>query len=639
MIRFRYLFGIGRDLDRRQVEEAQDIYRRCFPYAPEYADRIGEWLARSPRRDLEPILLLALGARAVIGFSWVMYFPDLRYAYLDYLASDPGRSARGIGGALYEATREVLQQKGARGLFLEAPHDDPELLKDPSRAPVNHKRMLFYERYGALPVVGTAFDRTATTANEGWMTHLVYDSLGRRAELRGGDARNFVGALYRRKYGLNPDNKVLSGIIASFRDGPVKLRQPKKGRDVGGDAGDSGDAASRPAKASASKTVKSPAKSPAKVTAKGASGKASATKTVKSPAKAPAAKATKGTIVKPPVVDVVRRIYPVKLVTNERHFLHHMREKGYVERPVRMDAVLRGLEGLAVEQVRPHHFGEAPIRAVHAASLIGYMARASSRLQARQLIYPTVFPMRRRHRPPREFEMRAGYYCLDTFTPLGHNTYAAARSAVDTALTGANLALDGERYVYALCRPPGHHAEPNAWGGFCYFNNASVAAHHLSAHGKVALLDIDHHHGNGSQQIFYQRNDVLVVNLHCHPDFAYPYFSGFADERGEGAGKGFNRNYPLPPGTGDKEYLKALAEALRDIARFKPEFFVVSVGYDIMRGDPTGSFAVTSRGMRKIGEQLAALRLPTLLVQEGGYSLSNLRQGSRAFITGLTSIW
>jgi acetoin utilization deacetylase AcuC-like enzyme/GNAT superfamily N-acetyltransferase len=573
VIRFRYLFGVARELDRSQLAQVKHIYRRAFPYAPAYAEKIALWLEKRPRPDVDPVLIVAVGeGGAVTGFALILRFPDLKYAYLDYIASDPDTRARGIGGALYEAVRELLLQKGARGLFFDVPHDDPTLLKDPSRAEINKRRLGFYRRYGALPIERTLYDKTPTPANEGYMTHLVFDPLDGRRPLRAQAARTFLRALYERKYGLNPRGPELAPIVASFRDDPVRLRQPRRA--------------------------------------------------------APDA---------PPAAH--RRLFPVQVVTNDRHRLHHLKERGYVERPVRVDAVLKGLEGLGVEHVKPRHFGETPIRAVHTAALIGYLARASARLSPKDLIYPTVFPLRRRRRPPRAFEMRAGYYCIDTFTPLAHNSYVAARAAVDCTLTATILIENGERFAYALCRPPGHHAEPEAWGGFCYFNNAAVAAHRLSKQGKVALLDIDHHHGNGSQEIFYHRADVLVVNIHCHPDHAFPYFTGFADEKGAGPGKGFNRNYPLHPGTDDATYLKALDDACRHVTRYDPQFLVLSLGYDIMKGDPTGTFNVSNAGMRAIGQRIAAMRLPTLIVQEGGYSLGNLRHGARAFMTGLTATW
>ncbi|MEQ8193447.1 MAG: histone deacetylase family protein, partial [Rhodospirillales bacterium] len=240
---------------------------------------------------------------------------------------------------------------------------------------------------------------------------------------------------------------------------------------------------------------------------------------------------------------------------------------------------------------------------------------------------------------PKELESRAGYFCADTFTPLTHNAYRVARTAVDCALTAADLLLQGERIAYALCRPPGHHAERAVFGGFCYFNNAAVAAHRLSAHGRVALLDIDYHHGNGSQDIFYRRSDVLVSSIHGHPNRSYPHFSGFADERGEGEGLGFNHNYPLKAGIDDAAYLDVLETALRTIRRFKPTWLVLSLGFDIMKGDPTGSFVISAKGMKRIAERIGHLGVPTLVVQEGGYSVLNLRQGAGAFFMGIAGTW
>ena len=212
----------------------------------------------------------------------------------------------------------------------------------------------------------------------------------------------------------------------------------------------------------------------------------------------------------------------------------------------------------------------------------------------------------------------------------------AARQAVDVALTGAEDVLRGRRVAYALCRPPGHHAERRSFGGFCYFSNAAIAAQFLSRHGSVAMLDVDYHHGNGAQDIFYNRRDVLTVSLHGHPNHSYPYFSGFADEQGAGPGKGFNYNFPLPEGTDETLYLQTLDKAVKHIERFKATFLIVCLGFDTMKGDPTGSFVLRAASLRQIGRRIGQLRLPTLVVQEGGYSLRNLRQGVVSFFTGLS---
>jgi acetoin utilization deacetylase AcuC-like enzyme len=173
------------------------------------------------------------------------------------------------------------------------------------------------------------------------------------------------------------------------------------------------------------------------------------------------------------------------------------------------------------------------------------------------------------------------------------------------------------------------------YGGFCYFNNAAIAANALSADGKVATLDIDFHHGNGTQEIFYARSDVLTVSIHGDPSYAYPYFAGFADERGEGAGEGYNHNFPLGENIGDDEYLRTLEQALELIEHFAPRYLVLSVGLDIAKGDPTGAWAMTPEGFERIGGAIAGLGMPTLAVQEGGYDTRVLGRNARFFLSGL----
>jgi acetoin utilization deacetylase AcuC-like enzyme len=224
------------------------------------------------------------------------------------------------------------------------------------------------------------------------------------------------------------------------------------------------------------------------------------------------------------------------------------------------------------------------------------------------------------------------YFISDTYAPITAGTYTAALSAVNSALTGAKLVLNGERQVYSLCRPPGHHAAHRSMGGYCYFNNAAIAAHYLSAHGRVAILDIDLHHGNGTQEVFYDRDDVLYVSLHADPDNFYPYISGFADEKGRGPGLGYNINYPLRPHTTDAEYLKALQPPLADVRRFKPDFLIVSAGFDTFKDDPIGSFDLTEQVYGKIAKQIAGLDLPSLIIQEGGYCVERLGELADNFL-------
>lgn len=315
--------------------------------------------------------------------------------------------------------------------------------------------------------------------------------------------------------------------------------------------------------------------------------------------------------------------------------MHHVRDRGYVERPARVTAIAEALSTTDLfEAVKPKHFGEEHIMAVHDADFVRYLKAVCQKLQSKRPVYPYVFPIRRPERRPKDLAIRAGYYCIDTFTPLDKNAYDAARGAVDTVLTAAEQIIKGKHLAYALCRPPGHHAERRVFGGFCYFNNAAIAANFLSCYSTVATLDIDFHHGNGTQDIFYRRRDVLTISIHGHPDFAYPYFSGFEDEKGQGDGLGYNFNYTLPENAGDT-YIPVLKKALNQIKNFKPKFLVVSVGFDTMRGDPTGSFALKNSDIKQIGTMLGELNLPMLIVQEGGYSIRNLKKGAVVFFRGL----
>lgn len=201
---------------------------------------------------------------------------------------------------------------------------------------------------------------------------------------------------------------------------------------------------------------------------------------------------------------------------------------------------------------------------------------------------------------------------------------------------GGRRSRDGRRaFAYALCRPPGHHAFADVAGGFCFINNSAVAAQVLRKNAAcVAILDVDLHHGNGTQGIFYARSDVLTVSLHADPVRFYPFFWGHADERGEGAGLGYNLNLPLPRKSGDAAFLEALGTAFRRIRAFAPEALVVALGLDAFEGDPFGGLSVTTPGFSRIGEAIAGLGLPTVIVQEGGYLCEALGDNLTAFLTG-----
>jgi acetoin utilization deacetylase AcuC-like enzyme len=326
----------------------------------------------------------------------------------------------------------------------------------------------------------------------------------------------------------------------------------------------------------------------------------------------------------------------IALVVNDRHLIHHVRQRGYVESPVRIATIRRELDPTGLfEEIRPREFPNRHILAVHDHGYVRYLEKVCARVGDGRAVYPYVFPIRNNARPPKELEMRAGYYCIDTFTPLDGNAFRAARRAVDCALTAAHAVLDGRRLAYALVRPPGHHAERRAFGGFCYFNNTAIAAAELARHTRVAILDLDYHHGNGQQEIFWERGDVLTLSIHGHPNFAYPYFSGFSDERGAGDGLGANRNYPLEETVEGPRYREVLARALRRVEKHGAEILVVALGLDTGRKDPTGTWNLSAADFIANGRMVSALKLPTLVVQEGGYRVRSLGVNARSFFTGM----
>jgi acetoin utilization deacetylase AcuC-like enzyme len=239
-------------------------------------------------------------------------------------------------------------------------------------------------------------------------------------------------------------------------------------------------------------------------------------------------------------------------------------------------------------------------------------------------------------REPGHVGGRAGFWGLDSAAPLVAGTYDAARAAVDVALTTMDLVLGGERAAYGLCRPPGHHAARSMYGGYCFFNNAAIVAHAIAGQTgeRVAILDVDYHHGNGTQQIFWRRGDVRYVSIHGDPERAYPYFLGRADETGEGEGVGENRNIPLRAGATNAEYLEATDRAIDDIVAAPGSIVVVSLGFDTYGLDPIGDFALTTDVYHEIGRRVAALDRRLVILQEGGYHRPSLGENARAWLRG-----
>jgi acetoin utilization deacetylase AcuC-like enzyme len=316
------------------------------------------------------------------------------------------------------------------------------------------------------------------------------------------------------------------------------------------------------------------------------------------------------------------------------------------ETPERIDMLLAGVRRLGGPIVSPPAIDRDTIALGHDQRYIQFLATLYERWQrladASDTPMANVFALGRPNLPeagyPDSVVGQVGYHFGDGSCPVTSDTFAAAVASVATVAHGANLVLNGEPMAYALCRPPGHHAAADMAAGFCYFNNAAIAAEMFTRGGKrTAILDIDVHHGNGTEAIFYDRADMLTVSIHAHPKRFYPFFWGYLEERGRGAGEGFNLNLPLERGTTLKPYLAALDVALRRIADFAPDVLVLAAGLDIAADDPFKGFAIATPEFETIGKTVAALKRPMLIVQEGGYPSPSLGPNLAALLTGLSA--
>ena len=347
----------------------------------------------------------------------------------------------------------------------------------------------------------------------------------------------------------------------------------------------------------------------------------------------------------------------VPLVASDVHLGHaelielvNGREIPCFESPERATVIREALLATGdYELVAPTDHGLDPIAAVHELELIDLVehawtdAVAAGRDPSRPLM-PDTFLLREyagrmalAELPAGRHE-RLGAYCFDTATPIVEGTAAAAREAVDIGLTTLDLVLGGAPLAYGLCRPPGHHAGRNLIGGYCFFNNAAIVAESLISRGaeRVAILDVDFHHGNGTQQIFWERGDVLYVSLHGDPRGIYPYYSGYATERGAGDGLGTTLNLPLQPGTDGDAYLAALADGLDAIRDFDADApLIVSLGFDTYHTDPICNLALRTDDYGRVGSAVAALDMPVVALQEGGYAVDALGANAVAFLAGI----
>ncbi len=350
----------------------------------------------------------------------------------------------------------------------------------------------------------------------------------------------------------------------------------------------------------------------------------------------------------------------MQVVYSPRHLAHDIDTETFMgvgvpanevaERAEKIRSALEADGGFALVDPRDH--AESPITAVHDEGLVRFLEVAWSEVRAQAIpraflsadTYPNVAmfagmsadAVGRLVREPQHIGGRAGYWGLDSAAPLVAGTYDAARAAVDVALTAMDLVLGGETVAYGLCRPPGHHAARSMYGGYCFFNNAAIVAHAITAATgeRVGILDVDYHHGNGTQQIFWGRGDVRYVSIHADPERAYPYFLGRADETGEGAGAGENLNIPLRAGATNADYLDATDRAIDALGAVDGSIVVVSLGFDTYGLDPIGDFALTTDVYHEVGLRVAGLGRRMVILQEGGYHRPSLGENARAWLRG-----
>jgi acetoin utilization deacetylase AcuC-like enzyme len=310
----------------------------------------------------------------------------------------------------------------------------------------------------------------------------------------------------------------------------------------------------------------------------------------------------------------------LKIVYSPHHKKHQPQKElfkdewvNHPEVPARVENILKSLKVFDSKATEPQRISETEVLETHRKNYVDFLRNVSKTTVGETL---------------------SKKFVMDTYTPITANTYDSAIVSASVAKTAAELVLSGEKLVYSLCRPPGHHAGENYMGGYCYFNNAAIAANFLSQYGSVAILDIDFHHGNGTQGIFYRRNDVLFVSLHADPREKFPHTTGYKSEIGAGKGRGYNLNFPLKIGTEEQKYLQILDEALKKINEFSALFLIISAGFDTYRNDPIGGFLLNTQSYKKIGRKISQLNLPTLIVQEGGYNIKDIGLLARSFIRG-----
>ncbi|MQA57929.1 histone deacetylase family protein [Pseudomonas piscis] len=327
--------------------------------------------------------------------------------------------------------------------------------------------------------------------------------------------------------------------------------------------------------------------------------------------------------------------HPEQLLHHPRSYFSRGQMRTPQEVPERARRLVQAVHTLGFALEQPQDAGLQPLLAVHGAAYLEFLEQAHRRWKDipedwGEEVMSNIFV--REPNALRGVLAQAARYLADGSCPVGEWTWRSAYWSAQSAIAGARALLDGEPAAYALCRPPGHHARAEAAGGFCYLNNAAIAAQVLrERYSRVAVLDTDMHHGQGIQEIFYERSDVLYVSVHGDPTNFYPGVAGFAEERGSGAGQGYNLNLPMAHGASEEDFLARLEQALAAVRAFDAQVLVLSLGFDIFELDPQSKVAVTRAGFASLGQHIRGLGLPCLIVQEGGYHLESLEDNARAF--------
>lgn len=311
------------------------------------------------------------------------------------------------------------------------------------------------------------------------------------------------------------------------------------------------------------------------------------------------------------------------------------------EKPERVSYLMDALKKAGHSVERPLDYGLDHIASIHTDRYLTFLENAYERWAripgAAKEIMPNIHPLDRSNGYPKSVVAQAGFHTTDTSAPITPDTWESSLWAAWSAIHASEMILSGERHAYALCRPPGHHATADTAGGFCYLNNTAIATQNLlKKYPKVAILDVDLHHGNGTQSIFYDRRDVLTISIHADTSRFYPFFWGYENEYGEGNGQGYNINYPLPRGSGDDPFMEKLTHAFDEIDDFDADMLVIALGLDAFEGDPFAGLSITTNGYNRMANMIAIRNnTPILMVQEGGYICDELGDNLVSFLSGI----